>query len=252
MCVCVCHGSDLFFCFSPMLRMSFIVFSSRGTTVMKLTENRQVVPTASIQKYPSSLPSSSEWPQDQNSELCLGQTRALSEIFSTIPNCKKTHKDFGSSINILFSALSEKGSTGLSVLYHSVLGRSCIFSWGFVYILTIPNYANKGYFCVTDLIPWADEQKTVWKSHSAIWSGSRSWTLYQQPTIPSAGALPHQAITLLFWTNFKQHTCQRWFAQLGDRCLKKKSLRLEQNSCNHLHKQILFSKKNKPTTKKHH
>ncbi|NXU53642.1 ANTR1 protein, partial [Turnix velox] len=26
---------------SPMLRMSFIVFSSRGTTVMKLTENRQ-------------------------------------------------------------------------------------------------------------------------------------------------------------------------------------------------------------------
>ncbi|KFR15300.1 Anthrax toxin receptor 1, partial [Opisthocomus hoazin] len=27
---------------SPMLRMSFIVFSSRGTTVMKLTENRQV------------------------------------------------------------------------------------------------------------------------------------------------------------------------------------------------------------------
>ncbi|NXG61361.1 ANTR1 protein, partial [Hemiprocne comata] len=28
---------------SPMLRMSFIVFSSRGTTVMKLTENRQVL-----------------------------------------------------------------------------------------------------------------------------------------------------------------------------------------------------------------
>ncbi|NWV11869.1 ANTR1 protein, partial [Ptilonorhynchus violaceus] len=27
---------------SPMLRMSFIVFSSRGTTIMKLTENRQV------------------------------------------------------------------------------------------------------------------------------------------------------------------------------------------------------------------
>ncbi|NXD36489.1 ANTR1 protein, partial [Copsychus sechellarum] len=31
---------------SPMLRMSFIVFSSRGTTIMKLTENRQVAPTA--------------------------------------------------------------------------------------------------------------------------------------------------------------------------------------------------------------
>ncbi|NXL95729.1 ANTR1 protein, partial [Alectura lathami] len=30
---------------SPMLRMSFIVFSSRGTTVMKLTENRQVLPS---------------------------------------------------------------------------------------------------------------------------------------------------------------------------------------------------------------
>ncbi|KGL81562.1 Anthrax toxin receptor 1, partial [Tinamus guttatus] len=28
---------------SPMLRMSFIVFSSRGTTIMKLTENRQVL-----------------------------------------------------------------------------------------------------------------------------------------------------------------------------------------------------------------
>uniref|UniRef100_A0A8B9S3S9 Anthrax toxin receptor 1 n=1 Tax=Apteryx owenii TaxID=8824 RepID=A0A8B9S3S9_APTOW len=28
---------------SPMLRMSFIVFSSRGTTVMKLTENRQAI-----------------------------------------------------------------------------------------------------------------------------------------------------------------------------------------------------------------
>ncbi|NWR42863.1 ANTR1 protein, partial [Regulus satrapa] len=27
---------------SPMLRMSFIVFSSRGTTIMKLTENRQI------------------------------------------------------------------------------------------------------------------------------------------------------------------------------------------------------------------
>ncbi|NXO03026.1 ANTR1 protein, partial [Rhinopomastus cyanomelas] len=35
---------------SPMLRMSFIVFSSRGTTVMKLTENRQVLATAFIQK----------------------------------------------------------------------------------------------------------------------------------------------------------------------------------------------------------
>ncbi|KFQ65018.1 Anthrax toxin receptor 1, partial [Phaethon lepturus] len=35
---------------SPMLRMSFIVFSSRGTTVMKLTENRQVLHTAFIQK----------------------------------------------------------------------------------------------------------------------------------------------------------------------------------------------------------
>ncbi|OXB61366.1 hypothetical protein ASZ78_011988 [Callipepla squamata] len=30
---------------SPMLRMSFIVFSSRGTTIMKLTENRQVLPS---------------------------------------------------------------------------------------------------------------------------------------------------------------------------------------------------------------
>ncbi|NWQ78040.1 ANTR1 protein, partial [Columbina picui] len=45
---------------SPMLRMSFIVFSSRGTTVMKLTENRQVLPTAFIQKYPSSLLSRSK------------------------------------------------------------------------------------------------------------------------------------------------------------------------------------------------
>ncbi|NWS92835.1 ANTR1 protein, partial [Toxostoma redivivum] len=40
---------------SPMLRMSFIVFSSRGTTIMKLTENRQVPPTAFLQKYPPSL-----------------------------------------------------------------------------------------------------------------------------------------------------------------------------------------------------
>ncbi|NWV75797.1 ANTR1 protein, partial [Dasyornis broadbenti] len=40
---------------SPMLRMSFIVFSSRGTTIMKLTENRQVPPTALLQKYPLSL-----------------------------------------------------------------------------------------------------------------------------------------------------------------------------------------------------
>ncbi|NWI45804.1 ANTR1 protein, partial [Picathartes gymnocephalus] len=40
---------------SPMLRMSFIVFSSRGTTIMKLTENRQVPPTAFLQKYPLSL-----------------------------------------------------------------------------------------------------------------------------------------------------------------------------------------------------
>ncbi|OXB71745.1 UNVERIFIED_CONTAM: hypothetical protein H355_015187 [Colinus virginianus] len=39
------YKSDLFFCFSPMLRMSFIVFSSRGTTIMKLTENRQVLPS---------------------------------------------------------------------------------------------------------------------------------------------------------------------------------------------------------------
>ncbi|NXX70071.1 ANTR1 protein, partial [Spizella passerina] len=37
---------------SPMLRMSFIVFSSRGTTIMKLTENRQVPPTALLQKHP--------------------------------------------------------------------------------------------------------------------------------------------------------------------------------------------------------
>ncbi|NWR28176.1 ANTR1 protein, partial [Tachuris rubrigastra] len=44
---------------SPMLRMSFIVFSSRGTTIMKLTENRQVLPIA-IQKYPPSLLSNSE------------------------------------------------------------------------------------------------------------------------------------------------------------------------------------------------
>ncbi|KFP75509.1 Anthrax toxin receptor 1, partial [Acanthisitta chloris] len=35
---------------SPMLRMSFIVFSSRGTTIMKLTENRQVLTTAFIQE----------------------------------------------------------------------------------------------------------------------------------------------------------------------------------------------------------
>lgn len=70
--VCVWHGSGLFFCFSPMLRMSFIVFSSRGTTVMKLTENRQVLPTAFIQKYSPSLLSSSKWPQNQNSEVCLG------------------------------------------------------------------------------------------------------------------------------------------------------------------------------------
>lgn len=174
--VYVCHGSDLFFCFSPMLRMSFIVFSSRGTTVMKLTENRQVLPTALIQKYPSSLFSSSEWPQDQNSELCLGPTWAPPGIFSTIPNCKRTQKAFGSSINILFSALLEKDGTGLSVLYHSILGRSCISSWGFMYTLTIPNYPNKGYFCVRYLGPWADEQKTVWKFHSTLWSGSRSWT----------------------------------------------------------------------------
>ncbi|NXO97858.1 ANTR1 protein, partial [Certhia brachydactyla] len=40
---------------SPMLRMSFIVFSSRGTTIMKLTENRQVPPRAFLQKYPLSL-----------------------------------------------------------------------------------------------------------------------------------------------------------------------------------------------------
>lgn len=70
--VWVWHGSGLFFCFSPMLRMSFIVFSSRGTTIMKLTENRQVVPTAFIQKYAPSLLSSSEWPHNQNSEVCLG------------------------------------------------------------------------------------------------------------------------------------------------------------------------------------
>uniref|UniRef100_A0A8C4W0T0 Anthrax toxin receptor 1 n=1 Tax=Gopherus evgoodei TaxID=1825980 RepID=A0A8C4W0T0_9SAUR len=31
------------FCFSPMLRMSFIVFSSRGTTIMKLTEDREAI-----------------------------------------------------------------------------------------------------------------------------------------------------------------------------------------------------------------
>uniref|UniRef100_A0A8C0HI83 Anthrax toxin receptor 1 n=1 Tax=Chelonoidis abingdonii TaxID=106734 RepID=A0A8C0HI83_CHEAB len=30
-------------CFSPMLRMSFIVFSSRGTTIMKLTEDREAI-----------------------------------------------------------------------------------------------------------------------------------------------------------------------------------------------------------------
>ncbi|NXE31979.1 ANTR1 protein, partial [Ptilorrhoa leucosticta] len=45
---------------SPMLRMSFIVFSSRGTTIMKLTENRQVPPTAFLQKYPLSLLSNGE------------------------------------------------------------------------------------------------------------------------------------------------------------------------------------------------
>ncbi|NWX37972.1 ANTR1 protein, partial [Notiomystis cincta] len=41
---------------SPMLRMSFIVFSSRGTTIMKLTENRQVPPTAFLRStlYPFS------------------------------------------------------------------------------------------------------------------------------------------------------------------------------------------------------
>lgn len=43
--MCMRRGSGLFFCFSPMLRMSFIVFSSRGTTIMKLTENRQVLPS---------------------------------------------------------------------------------------------------------------------------------------------------------------------------------------------------------------
>lgn len=37
-----------------------------------------------------------------------------------------------------------------------------------MYILTIPSCPNKDRFCVRDLSPWADEQKTVWKSHSAL------------------------------------------------------------------------------------
>uniref|UniRef100_A0A8D0H0W6 ANTXR like n=1 Tax=Sphenodon punctatus TaxID=8508 RepID=A0A8D0H0W6_SPHPU len=40
-----CHGAfDLYFVLdNPMLRMSFIVFSSRGTTIMRLTENREAI-----------------------------------------------------------------------------------------------------------------------------------------------------------------------------------------------------------------
>uniref|UniRef100_A0A8C4H819 ANTXR cell adhesion molecule 1c n=1 Tax=Dicentrarchus labrax TaxID=13489 RepID=A0A8C4H819_DICLA len=41
-CQCVCDDGFFFSCSSPMLRMSFITFSSRASTIMKLTENRYI------------------------------------------------------------------------------------------------------------------------------------------------------------------------------------------------------------------
>lgn len=103
--MCTRYKSDLFFCFSPMLRMSFIVFSSRGTTIMKLTENRQVLP--SFQAKGPSIPQALSVLQNQDAELYLRPWCGIHRNPSTVCRCPEIWKVCCSPVNI-FSLIQKK------------------------------------------------------------------------------------------------------------------------------------------------
>lgn len=111
--MCTRYKSDLFFCFSPMLRMSFIVFSSRGTTIMKLTENRQVL--LSFQAKAPSIPQALSVLQNQDAELYLGPWCGIHWNPSTVCRCPEIWKVCCSLVNI-FYLIQKKCSTEAPIL----------------------------------------------------------------------------------------------------------------------------------------
>lgn len=97
----------------------------------------------------------------------------------------------------------------LGFITDSILGRNCISSQRFMYVLTVLSYPDEGSFWVRNVRGWADEQKTVWKAHGAFQSDPKPWALCQQLAIPSVGPLRHQAIASFSWAAFRKHSYHR-------------------------------------------